>query len=208
MATWLGQGRRYAGRVVDDSELRQRASDADREHVAEVLGAALADGRITVDEHRERLDQVYATKTHAELATLTDDLGVAGRELERKRSAVVPVEKVRPQVAILSSSEARPTGRVQGQLNGVGFFGSVRIDLSYATIDEAGVQIAAQAIMGSVDIVVPSNARVNMTGVPLLGSLSPTRAPGPADGPRVDVKAVAVLGSVTIHRAEPGEGEG
>jgi hypothetical protein len=41
-----------------------------------------------------------------------------------------------------------------------------------------------------------------MTGFPLVGSLSPTREPGPADGPHVKVSAFALLGSVTIHRAK------
>ncbi|MQA02110.1 MAG: DUF1707 domain-containing protein [Streptosporangiales bacterium] len=183
-----------------------RASDADRERVAELLNEALADGRLAVDEHKERIDRLYATKTHAELTPLTADLGTVGRDVERRRSAdAVPVERVAPQVAILASTMVRPTGRVRGRMSGVGFFGSARIDLSYATVDEGGVQISAQAIMGSVDIVVPANARVNLTGMPLLGALSPTREPGPADGPRIDIKAVALLGSITVHRAEPEE---
>ena len=36
------------------------------------------------------------------------------RDVERQHSAV-PVERVAPQVAILSSSVARPTGRVEGR---------------------------------------------------------------------------------------------
>lgn len=188
----------------DDPAPPVRASDADRERVAGLLNEALADGRLTVEEHKERIDQLYATRTHAELVPLTADLGRHG--VERRRSAeAVPVERVRPQVAVLASSVARPTGRVEGRMAAVAFFGNARIDLSYATIDEGGVQISAQAVMGAVDIVVPADARVMVTGMPLLGSLSPTREPGPADGPRVYVKAVALLGSVTVHRAEPDE---
>ena len=120
----------------------------------------------------------------------------------------MPVERVAPQVAILSSSVARPTGHVEGRMIAVGFLGDARIDLSYASLDEDGVEITAQAIMGAVDIVVPPDARVTMTGFPLLGSLSPTREPGPADGPHVKVSAFALVGSVTIHRAEAKWGDG
>lgn len=190
----------------DHPEPQVRASDADRERVAGLIGEALADGRITADEHRERLDRLYATRTHAELAPLTADLGTRSPDAERGRAPeTVPVERVSPQVAILSSSMARPTGRVEGRMLAVGFLGDARIDLRYATIDAGGVQINAQAVLGNVDVVVPSNARVRMTGFPLLGSLSPTREPGPVDGPQVEVKALALLGSVTIHRAEPEE---
>jgi Domain of unknown function (DUF1707)/Cell wall-active antibiotics response 4TMS YvqF len=191
----------------DRAELRLRASDADRERVAGLLGEALADGRLTADEHRERIDRVYASRTHDELAPLTADLGAAGRGIERQRSAA-PVERVAPQVAILSSSMARPTGHVEGRMLGVGFLGNARIDLTYASLDEDGVEITAQAIMGAVDVVVPPDARVTMTGFSLLGSLSLTREPGPAGGPHVKVSAFALLGSVTIHRAEVKEGDG
>ena len=184
-----------------------RASDADRDRVAGLLGEALADGRLTADEHRERIDVLYASRTHDELAPLTADLGTGRRDVERRPSAV-PVERVAPQVAILSSSVARPTGRVEGRIVGVGFLGEARIDLAYASLGEEGVEITAQAIVGTVDIVVPPEARVTMTGFPLLGQLSPTREPGPADGPHVKVSAFALLGSVTIHRAEVKEGDG
>jgi len=82
------------------------------------------------------------------------------------------------------------------------FLGDAGIDLTYASFGEEGVEITAQAILGVVNIVVPPDARVTMTGFPLVGSLSPTREPGPADGPRVNVRAFVLLGEVTIHRAE------
>jgi Domain of unknown function (DUF1707)/Cell wall-active antibiotics response 4TMS YvqF len=191
----------------DRAELPLRASDADRERVAVLLGEAMADGRLTADEHRERIDRLYASRTHDELVPLTADLGTGGRGAGRQRSSV-PAERVAPQVAILSSSMARPTGLVEGRMVGVGFLGNARIDLTYASLDEDGVEITAQAIMGAVDVVVPPDARVTMTGFALLGSLSPTREPGPADGPHVKVSAFALLGSVTIHRAEVKEGDG
>jgi hypothetical protein len=191
----------------DRAEVPLRASDADRDRVAGLLGEALADGRLTADEHRERIDLLYASKTHNELVPLTADLGTGRRDVERQSSAV-PVERVAPQVAILSSSVARPTGRVEGRIVGVGFLGEARIDLSYASLGEDGVEISALAIVGAVHVVVAPDARVTMTGFPLLGELSPTREPGPADGPHVEVSAFALLGSVVIHRAEVKEGDG
>jgi predicted membrane protein len=101
---------------------------------------------------------------------------------------------------------ARPTGHVAGRLVGVAVLGDARIDLTHASLDQDGVEITAQAILGAVNIVVPPDARVTMTGFPLVGSLSTTREPGPADGPHVKVSAFTLLGSVTIHRAEPKEG--
>lgn len=51
-----------------------RASDADRDKVAAILREHTAQGRITMDEFNERLEQLYQSKTYGELAKLTADL--------------------------------------------------------------------------------------------------------------------------------------
>ena len=51
-----------------------RASDAEREHHAELLREHAAQGRLTVDELDERLDRVYAARTRGELAPVVADL--------------------------------------------------------------------------------------------------------------------------------------
>ena len=44
-----------------------RAADADRAAVADVLGAHMSAGRLTVAEFDERLSRAYAAKTYGEL---------------------------------------------------------------------------------------------------------------------------------------------
>jgi hypothetical protein len=51
-----------------------RASDRDREVVIGVLGDGYADGRLTKEEHDERLEATTATRTLGELPALIDDL--------------------------------------------------------------------------------------------------------------------------------------
>ncbi|GAB3353310.1 DUF1707 SHOCT-like domain-containing protein [Modestobacter lapidis] len=51
-----------------------RASDADRAAVAEVLGAHMSAGRLTVAEYDERLTRAYAARTYGQLGELTSDL--------------------------------------------------------------------------------------------------------------------------------------
>lgn len=53
---------------------RMRASDADREAVAERLRAALDEGRLDLGEYDERLQRAYTSKTYAELDGLLADL--------------------------------------------------------------------------------------------------------------------------------------
>ena len=53
-----------------------RSSAADRERAADVLKAAFAEGRLDQDEYSERVGQVHASRTYADLAALTADLPV------------------------------------------------------------------------------------------------------------------------------------
>jgi hypothetical protein len=58
-----------------------RASDADRERVAEILRGAVGHGLLTLAEVDERLAQVYAATYVGDLAPLTADLPDGGRRL-------------------------------------------------------------------------------------------------------------------------------
>ena len=62
-----------------------RAADTDRAAVADVLGAHMSAGRLTVDEYDERLSRAYAAKTYGELDELTADLPAARHQHVRRR---------------------------------------------------------------------------------------------------------------------------
>jgi Domain of unknown function (DUF1707) len=51
-----------------------RASDADRQAVADRLRTALDEGRLDLSEYDERLQKTYAAKTYGDLNGLLDDL--------------------------------------------------------------------------------------------------------------------------------------
>lgn len=51
-----------------------RIGDAERECAAADLGEHFAQGRLSVDEHAERLEQVWAARTQADLAPVFRDL--------------------------------------------------------------------------------------------------------------------------------------
>lgn len=53
---------------------RVRVSDADRERAIDVLKDAFADGRLTREEHAERVERAYGSRTDAELAAVSGDL--------------------------------------------------------------------------------------------------------------------------------------
>ena len=68
-----------------------RISDAEREAAAAELGEHYAQGRITTEEHAERLDRIWASRTRGELAPVFRDLpgryGPVAPRAERRRPA-------------------------------------------------------------------------------------------------------------------------
>ncbi|MBX6382415.1 MAG: DUF1707 domain-containing protein [Microbispora sp.] len=68
-----------------------RASDGDRDRVAAALREHMAEGRLTVDEFNERLEQVYQSRTYGELAKITSDL--PDIDLNRMPAAAQPVSR-------------------------------------------------------------------------------------------------------------------
>jgi len=63
----------------EDENTVTLASDAERDAAAGVLNEAFAEGRLTADEHAERVRQAYAARSWQELAGITADLpGPAG----------------------------------------------------------------------------------------------------------------------------------
>ncbi|MEW9546747.1 DUF1707 domain-containing protein [Nonomuraea sp. NPDC050783] len=69
-----------------------RASDADRDRVAAVLREHTAQGRITMDEFNDRLEQLYKSRTYGDLAKLTADLPEVDLR-HRPAKASQPVQK-------------------------------------------------------------------------------------------------------------------
>jgi len=73
--------------VPDDTSwtgARMRTSDAEREQIAVILRAAMAEGRLDLAEGEERLARAYAAVHRDELAPLTADLPDGGRRALRE----------------------------------------------------------------------------------------------------------------------------
>ncbi len=67
---------------MNDDQLR--ISDLERDQAAAVLGEHFAQGRLTAAEHSERLDQIWAARTRAQLQPVFRDLPVADRSAARR----------------------------------------------------------------------------------------------------------------------------
>ena len=68
-----------------------RASDSDREDVAERLRAATAEGRLLAGELEQRLEVAFQARTYGELDALVGDLPAAPAPLPARRRPGLPV---------------------------------------------------------------------------------------------------------------------
>jgi hypothetical protein len=71
-----------------------RASDRDREAIADRLRQAAAEGRLEPEELEERLEVALRARTYGELSPLVADLPEPGGALPSRRSAAQPVARV------------------------------------------------------------------------------------------------------------------
>lgn len=182
-----------------------RASDADRERVAAVLRQAAADGRLDLVEVDERLAQVYAARTYAELAPLTRDLPDATAAPVpltgvQERSAAPPASSGGA-VALMSEFRRKGPWLVPRTFTCLAFWGGGHLDLREARFPGPDVTIRAFAIMGGVTIVVPEDAEVHVTGVGVMGGFDHSASGAGAPGaPRITVTGLAFWGGVEVKR--------
>lgn len=193
-----------------------RASDADREQVAERLRDALAEGRLDMEEFEERLEATYKARTYRELEPITRDLPGAG-------APAAPVNLVKgplPEgavdwsariggeasstwgVGILSGFQRKGRWTAPRQFNCFAFWGGGEIDLREANFEAGEVVVNCVAVMGGMNVVVPPGVEVVVRGIGIMGGFdhSEEGVPGDPGAPRVVITGFAFWGGVGVER--------
>jgi hypothetical protein len=181
----------------DGARLELRASDADRDRTAAVLGSALATGRLTTTEHAERLDAAYNATTLGELARLTRDLP-DDNAMDTSLGAVD-----RAEVAARFSKVIRSGRWVAGRRTRLtARFGTLIVNLTDAVLPGREITLEIDAFCGKLIVTVPAGAHVIDEG----GALFAKRAvygrqdSHDADGPVIRLVGDARFAKVAVHR--------
>lgn len=184
-----------------------RASDADRDRVADQLREALAEGRLSAEEHAERLDAVYQAKTYAELAPIVHDLPATGgvpapEAAPAVRDDLPPPPAGAPNiVAVFSGAERKGRWLVEPNTNVVAVFGGVELDLRQAVLSQRDITINVVAIMGGINLTVPAGVRVVDSVTAIFGgsSVPPGDTVDP-EAPVIRLTGFALFGGVSVTR--------
>jgi hypothetical protein len=183
-----------------------RASDADRDAAAAVINNALAEGRLSADEHGQRLDAIYAAKTQAELVPLLADL--PGQQ------AMAPVTSTSSQlaksrrggriVAIFGGATRKGAWHPEPVIDVLTIFGGAELDFRDAVLPGNEVTLRATSVLGGVEITVPPDMRVIDNGSAILGGREIKGGPdsvGP-DSPVLRIEGICVLGGIEVRRRQ------
>ena len=184
---------------MDGAELR--VTDAERERTVELLKAQTANGYLTLEEFSERAGQAWAATREGELQTLVRDLPTDALAVPEGRR----LASTSWTVAVMGSSSRKGRWRVAPRTNAVNVMGACHLDLRNAEFSGDDIVINVVAVMGSVDIVVPEGIEVELSAIPIMGSkrLRVRDVPPIPSSPRVRVRALAIMGSVSV-RSRPG----
>jgi hypothetical protein len=174
-----------------------RASDADRERIVALLAEAAGDGRLTLDEHTERVHRAYRARTLGELASLTEDLVEPSAQplrLDTSRS-----------VAALFTTQRRE-GRwvMPDRLVVTAVGGHVVLDLREALLQGLHTIVHATLIGGQLHLLVPEGVRVAVMNARQPGRAGSDLEPRPGEpgmpgSPLVEVRAFTVAGRVRVQ---------
>lgn len=205
---------------------RMRISDAERDRAASALGDALAQGRLTAEEHAGRLDQVYAAKTRADIAPVVSDLPGAAAALASREASAEPATAAgtggepalqRPRragrrnatrlMSVFSTISRTGAWDVPPEMRSVTVFADTALDLRQARLSADEVSIEAVAVFGNATITVPPEMHVIDEGYAIFGGreMPPDSEQSARPGaPVLRVTGGSIFGLVTVRRQNRG----
>ncbi|WP_183650765.1 DUF1707 SHOCT-like domain-containing protein [Prauserella isguenensis] len=196
-----------------------RVSDAEREHVVELLQRAIGHGMLDLDEFAERTDTALGARTRGELNSVLVDLpGLRHEDAVPAGPAATPGWGAEPAFETLAG---RPAAGRRVELKGVGStlvrrgrwqvppemlvrnkYGETKLDFSSAEFTSGAVHVELDTKWGSVNLIVPEQASVDLNGLDELkwSSLTDKTDSSRAAGtPRIVVTGRVVGGSMTVR---------
>lgn len=194
-----------------------RASDAERERIAERLRDAVAEGRLDMEEFGERLDAAYKARTHGELEPLVRDLPAPGGSAsDRPLPATAPASGAvdwpgrigkpatsKGAFAFWGGFGRKGTWTVGRRFTAVVIQAGGEIDLRDANFEDREIVIRCFTVMGGIQVTVPPDLDVEVRGFGFMGGFGEAGVDDtqPAPGsPRVTITGFALMGGVGIER--------
>ena len=177
-----------------------------------MLSTAYAEGRLSRDEHDERLSQAMSARTFDDLIPITHDLVVVS-----PTQAVTPATEQSYQVqtssatteperlvAIFGGSTRKGKWRIRKHTQALAVFGGIDLDLREAVFEDPVVEISGFWCFGGLDIKVPAGMAVRDNTAGIFGATDVRDLGDPVPGaPTLVIKGVALFGGVSVKGPKP-----
>ncbi len=180
-------------------------SDVQRDYVVQVLSAAFATDRLSMEQLDERLSLVYRARAIGELEVLLADPAESNRSLADaasvNRVAADPVVPARgAALALMGGFDRSGSWIVPRHLRVVAVMGGGQLDLREAKLGAGVTEIEIFTFWGGVDIVVPTGVRVEVTGMAVMGGFSVRGAEATEnpDAPVLRISGLAIMAGVDV----------
>jgi hypothetical protein len=175
----------------------ERLSDAERDQAVAWLRDHLLSGRLTLEEFSERVDEAYAARVQADLERLR--LGLPSpQELPAVRSQR---RATRLTGVLLGKVVKRGRITLRRWTVAGGAFCDVDLDLRQAEIHGQRTAVTVVVGFGNIDVYVPENVNVTVSGIALGGHRREWGADVERRGsPEIAVRAVSLFGTVDVWR--------
>jgi hypothetical protein len=185
-----------------------RASDADRDQVATLLSTAYAEGRLSREEHDERIDQLMAAKTFDDLLPITRDLVIVGPPApvatpQSSSRFAIDTTGQNPEsdkmIAIFGGVTRKGRWRVRKNTHALALFGGMDLDLRDAIFEAPVVEFSGFWCFGGLDIKVPEGIEIQDQTAGIFGGTDVRDVGDPSPGaPTLVIKGVSLFGGVSI----------
>ncbi|MGV0789710.1 DUF1707 domain-containing protein [Mycolicibacterium sp. XJ2] len=153
---------------IDDANVR--ISDADRDHVRQLLERAVGQGMLTLDEFSERIDAVLAARTRGELREVIADLP--------STDAMQPIAAVGEQLrGRMSSISRRGRWTVPGRIDLNTRMCDTTLDFTAVTLQSPTVVLDIDDYLSSTELILPDGATADLNGVETFAGSTTLKVP-------------------------------
>jgi hypothetical protein len=177
-----------------------RASDGERQAVADRLNTAVGEGRLTLSEFTERVGAAYAARTVGELEVLVRDLPATRSAASTAVPAAAPERA--PLEIMVGAIKKRGRWRIQPSTALGVAIGPMKLDLRNADLAAHEVTLSARTVVGAIKVWVPRGVRVVVEGRTAVGTrtIAESNLPPEMDVPTLRLRLDTGLGTVKVYR--------
>ncbi|NOY10294.1 MAG: DUF1707 and DUF2154 domain-containing protein [Spirochaetes bacterium] len=171
-----------------------------REETLKLLESNFTHDVISVEEYEKRVDIALNTSTGEDLIRLSGDLvPLAGQQ---KPASPRPVRHSKQKdliVGILSGIRRRGRWNPAKHNKIITVLGGVKLDFTEVQMPDGTTTLEFFCLMGGLDIIVPDDVRVDVSGLPIMGSIE-NRVSDPEDPncPVLKIRGITLLGGVEV----------